>query len=1192
MLQDLLSLFTSARLHGRVREALAARKRRVAVGGLHGSAARLLAAALSQEQPILFLMEDDEGVRAAAQDLTAVLEPERVLVFPGPDVLEGEVLPLGWYELTHRLLVLDALARAQRAAILTTPMALLSPTMAPGLFRKARRTLYTGQATDRDELLSHLDALGYVRMPRVEAMGEYSVRGGILDIYGTLSTRPFRVELFGDVIESLRWFDPTTQRSTGALENVTITPVRELLPRATQELSASQTLDDKSQALTQTLRGGKLPKGVERLLSVLPTQSSLLVEHLSKDTLVVDGTSRLARDLARAAAEKTYGDKAWSRLTTALADFPRVSVGPGAGDEPLPGPAEASTVIESGCQPLPEYLNDTNRFLDGLRSHGDRGFVRVVAAATRGGRDRLAEILGEAGLEVAPSAGAIASVAVVQADLEQGFVLPEEKLLLIAENDLWRDRRLKQEAPARRGSKGPDADHVRFSDFSEIAVNTLVVHYEHGIGRFLGLKELRVDGVRQDYLEIEYQKGDKLYVPVNQLDRVQRFVGASEEGVAKLSRLGSAKWSHAKHRVRKEVEELARKLLELYAKRETVQGFAYSPDNNWQRELEELFPFQETPDQLRCIDDCKNDMRKVRPMDRLLCGDVGYGKTEVAVRAAFKAVQDGKQVAVLVPTTILAEQHLHTFRTRMAAFPVNIGCLSRLRTPPQQKALLTGAATGRIDVLIGTHRLLSKDVKFRDLGLLVVDEEQRFGVTHKEKIKQLKSSVDVLTMTATPIPRTLNLALSGARDISVLTTPPPGRMPIKTFVLEYHEELVKGAIERELARGGQIYYVYNRIESMDVAAAWLSKLVPKARIRAGHGQMERQELEDLMTDFYSGQFDVLLSTTIIESGLDVPNVNTIILHRADCFGLSQMYQLRGRVGRTSRQAYAYLLYPSKSSLTGMAFERLKALEEHTDLGSGFKIAMRDLELRGAGNILGAEQSGFIDSVGFELYTRLLREAVADLKDDPQERPREFTKLELQIDCYIPSEYITDTDNRITHYRKLAEVVSEEELQANISELHDRYGKPPERLDTLFRLMRVKMRSTDLRVGALQQKENRIFFRFHQRETGPPEPEPKAGHPDVTLPKPAPPAVRAAPVALEPGAMSPEQTEWMGHVRRLTGNSFRPEDATSFSIYLGARKNLEVLRLLEDIFQIERPRTEMQMLPPRQVRSPLVRARRV
>ncbi|MBI3894142.1 MAG: transcription-repair coupling factor, partial [Candidatus Wallbacteria bacterium] len=1162
MLTALLSLLRSSRFYRELAAALEQRAGPVVVSGLQGSAPRLLTAALAQERPVLFLLDDEEAARAAAQDLSTVLELDRLLPFPGPDILENEALPLGWYEVSHRLRVLDALAEGRPVVVPATPLAAISLTIAPGTFRKARRHYRVGGELDRDVLLAHLDSLGYVRMPRVETMGDYSVRGGIVDVYGTLSTRPFRIELFGNTIESLRLFDPNTQRSVGALESVVVAPVREVLPHPAPGFLTGAALDEKSLALLAGMKAGKLPKGVERLLRHMPHEATLLAAHLPPNALVVDATSRLARDVARGAAAKAHGEGAWQELESALSTMTRVTVGPGA----------AEGGIEVLCKTLPEYLGNSERMLADLRSHGEQGFTRIVAASTPGGRQRLSEILTEAGLEVVPRAGAVSAVALVMAELEQGFEMPAEKLILVTENDLWRDRRAKERAPSVAAS-GPETDNMKFSHFSEITEGSLVVHYEHGVGRFLGLKELRVDGVQQDYLQLEYEKGDKLFVPVNQLDRVQRYVGVSDEGSAKLSRLGSARWTQAKHRVRKEVEELARKLLELYAKREAVEGYAFSPDNTWMNELEGLFPFTETPDQLRAIADVKTDMRKPRPMDRLLCGDVGYGKTEVAVRAAFKAVQDGKQVAVLVPTTILAEQHFHTFKTRMAAFPVNVGCLSRLRTPQQQKRLVGDARLGKVDVLIGTHRILSKDVKFKDLGLLIVDEEQRFGVTHKEKIKGFKESVDVLTMTATPIPRTLNLAMSGARDISVITTPPPGRLPIKTFVLEYDEQLVKGAVARELERGGQIYYVYNRIESMDVAAAWLKKLVPKARIRCGHGQMDRQDLEELMTDFYSGKFDVLISTTIIESGLDVPNVNTIVMHRADAFGLAQLYQLRGRVGRTSRQAYAYLFYPSKSSLSGMAFERLKALEEHTDLGSGFKIAMRDLELRGAGNILGAEQHGFIDAVGFELYTRLLREAVAELKGSPQEAPRELTKLELQIDCYIPATYIPDIDSRIAHYRRLAEVGSEDELQANIQELGDRYGKPPEKLATLFRLMRIKMRATDAGVATMQQKENRVFFKFPdgasyqvpgaaaapQPPAAPRAPEgPGFGRVPAAAPEP-PPAPPADP------ARAAAFMDWLAHVRRTTGQHFRVEDASTFSVFLGPRKNLDVLRLLEELF---------------------------
>lgn len=1024
----------------------------------------------------LILVEEGDPMAEVLQDLRCLSTSQRpILPFPGPTWTEDGPLPLRWADTVARIRALEALNSRAGAWIVASIEALLAPTLSPKVYARSRRRLKLGEEVDRDEFLRDLVDLGFRREDRVTAPGEFSSRGGIVDVFPLQEPYPIRIEFFGDELETLRRFDPASQRSQEDVESLRLGLAWELPERGSLRRLADK--GDLSAAAEDQLRdilSDSIEEGKEAALAAVDSISAPLWEHFPEDAPVISFWTSLDLGRIRRRLPDKVGDDPLEALADQLEDREVWDLG-GAGIFSPKAP------LDLGVRKSTHYYGEVPRALEELHALHKDGATVVLAGSEKGRLDRLAERLEELSIPIRRGVGMPAApgeILMLPVDLGHGFQIPEHGFHLFTLSDLFGARALRGEQEP--GSKRKQKDRgARFADFSELEEGCLVVHVDHGIGTFLGVKPMLVDGARQDFLELEYAKGDKLFVPSDQLDRVQRFIGVEGGRAPKPNRLNSTRWAQTRAKVREDVEEVAQKLLELYAERSRVPGTRFSPDSVWQRELEASFPFEDTRDQARAAQEVKQDMESPFPMDRLVCGDVGFGKTEVAVRAAFKAVQDGYQVAVLVPTTILAQQHFQTFSERLSDFPVKVGVLSRLRDPDEIKDALKKAKEGKLDILVGTHRILSKDVRFQKLGLLIVDEEQRFGVKHKEKIKELKTTVDVLTLTATPIPRTLNLALSGARDISTITTPPRGRLPVKTYVQPDSSAIVRAAIEKELSRAGQVFFVHNRIQTLGAKVDWIQRLVPHARVRGGHAQMDRKELENLMLDFHAGDFDVLVSTTIVESGLDIPNVNTILVDRSDRLGLAQLYQLRGRVGRTNRQAYAYLLYPADHALSELAYQRLKALEDHSDLGSGFRVAMRDLELRGAGSILGVEQHGFVNSVGFELYTKLLREAVERLKAG-SDKHREPTRIELPVASHLPEAYIEDYEERLRTYRRLAEIESLEELEELQDELNDRFGSIPREARGLFDQVRLKLEATELGFESLRLKGVFLEAEFHEK----------------------------------------------------------------------------------------------------------------
>ncbi len=943
----------------------------------------------------------------------------RAVVFPQTDLLRPDDPPPPQVA-GERLAVLLGLADGSPLWVLAPVAALLRPVLSAEDLRAAVRVLAAGQRADRDALVEFLQASGYTRADLVEAKGQFAVRGGIVDFFPPHLDRPVRAEWLGDDIESLRAFDPSTQRSTGPLARVVVTPAAERAGTAT-------------------------------LLDHLPAGSLLVYDE-------PDELRRQCRTLREHAPEASLAD--WDALAAGGRALARLSLSTLHASH---GGLEVALPC-AGVEAFAGQMRLLSRRLQEWQAEGRR--VLVVTTQNQ----RIREILSDhsvaaapAGPEVVPAPG---QVAVADGPLSGGFQLPPVGLVVVTDSEIvgWRRRRRRM-----RFREG-----VRLYSWTDLSPGDLVVHVHHGIGIYRGMVRLLMGGAERDYLELEYAQGDRLYVPTDQIDLVQRYIGV-EGQQPRIHRLGGAEWEREKKRVREATRELARELLQLYALRETVQGHAFGPDTPWQQELEATFEFEETPDQWLAIQDVKRDMESPRPMDRLIAGDVGYGKTEVALRAAFKAVMDGRQVAVLVPTTILAQQHYTVFLKRLAPYPVTVEVLSRFRSRAEQRKLLEGLAAGTVDIVIGTHRLLQPDVRFRNLGLVIIDEEQRFGVRHKEHLKKLRATVDVLTLTATPIPRTLHMSLVGLRDMSVMETPPEARLPIHTEVCPQDDALVRAAILRELDRGGQVYVVHNRVETIERAARRIRALVPEAKVAVAHGQMPEDRLEQVMLDFLGGRYDVLVCTTIVEIGLDIPRVNTILIEDAHLMGLSQLYQLRGRVGRSNRQAYCYLLYPRGAPLTDEARQRLEAMREFVALGSGFKLALRDLEIRGAGNLLGPEQHGHLAAVGFELYTRLLDEAVRELRGQAvEEAPA--PAVDLGVDAYLPPEYIPDEGQRMAMYRKMAAARSLEEAEAVAEEITDRYGPPPPPAAALLDLLRLRELARDAGVAAITRDHDRIVIR--------------------------------------------------------------------------------------------------------------------
>ncbi|MGH2806892.1 MAG: transcription-repair coupling factor [Actinomycetota bacterium] len=1007
--------------------------------------------------PVLAISARQEEADHLVRDVHAFLGRDGADVFPGWEVLPGEPLSPSVETMGRRLHVMSRLQRGESFVVATSAQGatqlVAPPSNLPDIIE-----LNPGGEIEIDALTERLVELGYERNYIVERRGEFAVRGGIVDIFPPALERPVRAELWGDEITSLRQFALASQRSLDDIDRVQIAACRELRADAeTQERAAELAASNDDPVLAQ-LAEGVIEAGAERLLpllsgglvtlpSLFPTSTPVLIMEPKR---VHDRAEEVMEQVSEWSQLSGVRERHYAPLDEVLTDSEVSLVSSFADPNSETLPVDTWTAAAGKPELLIERLGQLIK--DGYRA--------VIAASLPETAERIRQNLVQAGHrfaieEGAPSADAAAGGTIVVAELGRGFVLPWARLALVAESDLTGRRASaarRRISSRRKETAGP----------LDLAEGDLVVHEIHGIGRYMGMVDRELLGVHREYLIIAYAKDDKLYVPSDQVDLVSKYIGGE---APRLNRLGSSEWSKTKSRVRRKAREIAHELVALYKERASVKGFAFGVDTPWQRELEDAFPFEETPDQLRAIDEVKDDMEKDQPMDRLVCGDVGYGKTEIAVRAAFKAVAAGKQVCVLVPTTILAQQHHATFVERFRHFPVRVEMLSRFLTQAEAKKVLVEVTTGAVDVVVGTHRLLQPDVKFNDLGLIIVDEEQRFGVDQKEKLKSLRTSVDVLTLTATPIPRTLEMAMSGIRDMSIVDTPPEDRHPVMTYVGDYDETVVTSAIRRELLRDGQVFYVHHRVQTIEHVARVIQELVPEARVSVAHGQMDEHRLERAMLEFGDAQTNVLVCTTIIESGLDIPTVNTLVVERADLLGLSQMYQLRGRVGRAHERAYAYLFFPPERALTEGAHERLKTIAEHTGLGSGFRIAMRDLEIRGAGNLLGAEQHGHIEEIGFDLYMKLMASAVDEARGLGWREDGEV-RIDLPLNAFIPKAYVADENLRLEMYRRIASIREKDELDEVRAELVDRYGEPvPEPVDALFEV--ANLRRTMMSAGIIE-----------------------------------------------------------------------------------------------------------------------------
>jgi len=1023
----------------------------------------LIAALLDRdrERPAIVVAGDDRQARDLASSLRTWLAPRRVRYYPSRGVTYESHLSPPAHLIGQRIAALDALLDAnpkhpeQGAPVVVVSAVALSEKVPDPSLRPHGFTITKGDLLDLDETAADLVAAGYERVDQVEDRGQFAIRGGLLDLFPSTEDRAIRVDLFGDEVESLRWFSTFTQRSLGDADEIEVAPAAELAAeyRELAEIAALEKQEDRPD-ITELLP----VEDFKAFLDLVAADAQVLIaaeeevppalaDHWQDVTVAFHDSEAHHLYIAPDVIAKDLEARAKIRLSSI------------AQDQPFEFRAQAAEVGARGIRDAEPELEKLTR----------SGYRTVVTFAVRGEGERAAYNLGrlQVGWIDDDASGHASPLAFAHARLREGFIAPQFKLAVIPEHRLFRRRR-QPEGPMRVGRRGV------LRSFADLRTGDIVVHEDHGVARFAGFDTKTVAGVTRDYLNLEYAGSDRVFMPVEQLAKISRYVGGGGENGPALSKLGGTRWDTLKARARKAAADMAGELLNLYAERKRREGHAFPPDTDWQREFEDNFGYTETPDQRDAIEFVKADMETARPMDRLICGDVGYGKTEVALRAAFKSAQDGKQVMVLVPTTILAQQHYGTFSERLKDYPVRIEHVSRFRPAAEQKEAIAGFGRGEVDILIGTHRLLSRDVRAKDLGLLIIDEEQRFGVKQKELLKQMKLKVDVLAMSATPIPRTLQMSLAGIRDISVIETAPEGRRPVKTYVGEYDEELVKAALLREKARGGQAFFLHNRVESIDETAERLRALCPGMRFEVAHGQMEDSELEQRMLSFLRGDADVLVATSIIESGIDIPQANTLIVERADMFGLSQLYQIRGRVGRSRERAYAYLLYPSSAALTGDAAQRLAALSDYTELGAGFKVAMRDLEIRGAGNLLGDEQSGHVAALGFELYMQMLDEAVqAASESGPEDDDWEPVRLDINVDAYVPADYIPYEQAKVDVHRRIAGAREVADLGLLREELLDRFGELPEPLENLLLLQQARIKLGQAGATAVSLRAGRL-----------------------------------------------------------------------------------------------------------------------
>ena len=999
----------------------------------------------------LILAEDERRAREIYEDYR--FYDKKVYSYPAKDLLFFQADIHGNLLIRQRMKVIKALLEEKELTVVTSIDGCMDFLESLEKIKEQLIHYESDSTVDTEQLKNQLVALGYERVGQVEMPGQFSVRGGIVDIYCLTEENPWRIELWGDEIDSIRSFDPESQRSLENLEEITIYPAVEHIgdkdmvsfldyfpeERTIIFLDEPNRLTEKGGAVEEEYRQSRMHRE-EKGSRNLPENWLCSFEQLQKELNKRNCISVCALEPKQAG---------WKVREKFYLEVKSISA----------------------------YNNSFELMVKDLHQYKKQGYRIALLSGSRTRAERLAKDLQEEGLaafygqdydrEICPG-----EIMVVYGHAKKGFEYPLIKFAVMTESDIFGQEQKKKK-------KKKNYSGSRIQDFAELSVGDFVVHEKHGLGIYRGIEKVEVDRIVKDYIKIEYRGGSNLYIPATQLDCLQKYSGADAAKAPKLNKLGTQEWNKTKSKVRGAVKNIAKELVELYAVRQEKEGYVCGPDTVWQREFEEMFPYEETEDQLSAIEDAKRDMESTRIMDRLICGDVGYGKTEVALRAAFKEVQESRQVAYLAPTTILAQQIYNTFVQRMKEFPVRVELLCRFRTPAQQKKAIEDLKKGQVDVIIGTHRILSKDVQFKNLGLLIVDEEQRFGVTHKEKIKQLKKDVDVLTLTATPIPRTLHMSLIGIRDMSVLEEPPMDRMPIQTYVMEYDEETVREAINRELRRGGQVYYVYNRVTDIADVALRIAKLVPDARVDFAHGQMSERELENVMYSFVNGDIDVLVSTTIIETGLDISNVNTMIIHDSDRYGLSQLYQLRGRIGRSNRTAYAFLMYRKNVMLKETAEKRLAAIREYTDLGSGFKIAMRDLELRGAGNLLGAQQHGHMNAVGYDLYCKMLNEAVKEAKGIHTMEDFE-TSVDLNVDAYIPDSYISNEFQKLDIYKRIAGIETQQDYDDMLEELLDRFGEPGKAVLNLLAIAKLKAIAHQGYVTEIKQTGKTVRFTLYEK----------------------------------------------------------------------------------------------------------------
>ncbi len=1084
------------------------------LSGLSGSARPIFYQAVyeTQNKPLLVVTPNLLHAQRVYDDLVRLLGEALVHLYPAEETIAADVSFSGPELRAHRIDTLNHMKSTGKGIYVTPVSGMRKLLPSAEQWEGATLRVQGGEELDTATWLLKLVAMGYSRTTMVTSPGEFALRGGILDVYPLHFEHPVRIELFDTEVDSIRLFSAEDQRSLEKIDSLCILPAVELVLSAGQKRLLADRLEDQLAASLkklksdetkelmlqniqhdiETLRSGNDPEQLAKYAALVETQTACLGDYFPADGLVffdeLGRIQEMTETLEREEAEWTISlleegkflhdvplaypfrdvlaklKQQVNFLSLFTRTFPLVTI---------------KKSIAYSCKPMQSFHGQMN-LLQNEMERWTLGKFRVFIVAS--GEERLQKVrsvLDDYGMEAEIITDSTelqdGKIYLVDGELSGGFEMPLQRMALVTDAELFK----KQPKKKTRAQKLTNAERIK--SYSEIKPGDYIVHIHHGIGRFVGIETLESGGVHKDYLHIVYKGEDKLFVPVDKIDLVQKYI-ASEEKEPKLHKMGGAEWKKTRTKVSAAVQDIADDLIKLYAEREALEGFAFTEDQDMQRQFETEFPYEETVDQLRSIEEVKKDMERKRPMDRLICGDVGYGKTEVAIRAAFKAVLDGKQVAFLVPTTILAQQHFETMSERFKDYPIEVGLMSRFRSKKQQAETVKGLKNGSVDVVIGTHRILSKDVLYKDLGLLIIDEEQRFGVTHKEKIKQLKATVDVLTLTATPIPRTLHMSMIGVRDLSVIETPPANRFPVQSYVMEHNGGLVREAIEREMARGGQVFYLYNRVDDMTRKVDEIQQLVPEARVGYAHGQMTESELESIILGFLDGEYDVLVTTTIIETGIDIPNVNTLIVYDADRMGLSQLYQLRGRVGRSSRVAYAYFMYQRDKVLTDVAEKRLMAIKEFTELGSGFKIAMRDLSIRGAGNLLGSQQHGFIDSVGFDLYSQMLEEAIEERRTGMKKEVVPEVEISLAEDAYIPDSYIADGYQKIQMYKRVKNMETAEEMADLQDELIDRFGDLPIEAEQLLRIARMKVWARATGVESIKQQGDRVTIKLSEAGT--------------------------------------------------------------------------------------------------------------